>query len=330
MSHRPLSPDQEWGLGPARTTPTVQALVANRAAEIAYTRTPHRLKRLGLPIHLGVKSVEEIAQRVGERVRQNPPRIEHRATRPLAAGVDGVMMPTNDGCREARCGVIYEPDWEAGRTPDECAGLNKEYVATLGSRESLVRAVVERVEQRRPTPTTNVAALADGAHWIREGYAKQLPHQVEILDFYHLCEHLGTVANAMHGAGTPQATNWRREMQRRLLKDGPTPLLSAMEAWKPRKQTAKKVKRQESGYFTVNQARMSYPEYVKQGLPIGSGAGEGACKAVVSERFKKGGMRWNIETAEPILHLRAALLTRPDLDLHPYVARFHARSATRI
>jgi hypothetical protein len=40
----------------------------------------------------------------------------------------------------------------------------------------------------------------------------------------------------------------------------------------------------------------------------------------VSERFKKTGMRWNKATAEPLLHLRAALLTEPDLDLRRYVS----------
>ena len=39
---------------------------------------------------------------------------------------------------------------------------------------------------------------------------------------------------------------------------------------------------------------------------------------VVSDRFKGGGMRWKLPTAEPLLHLRAALLTQPRLDLRPY------------
>ena len=312
--------DQEWGLGPARATPTVQALVADLAAEIAYTQTPHRLKRLGFPIHLGVKSVEEIAQRVGARVRADPPRLDQPATRPLAAAVDGVMCPLRAGAKEARCGIVYEPDWEAGRTPDECRGLNKEYVATLGSRESLMQAVVERVERRRPTPTTKVAALGDGAHWIWEQYALQLPHRVEILDFYHLCQHVGNVAKAMHGAGTAAAALWLKQTKQSLLKEGPAPLLEAVGAWEPANENAAEVKRQEEGYFTANRERMEYPEYVRQGFPIGSGAIEGACKRVVSERFKRGGMRWNLETAEPLLHLRAALLTQPNLDLRPYAS----------
>ena len=74
------------------------------------------------------------------------------------------------------------------------------------------------------------------------------------------------------------------------------------------------------GYFSGNQERMNYPEYLRLGFPIGSGAVEGACKHLVSERFKKTGMRWNKATAEPLLHLRAALLTEPDLDLRRYVS----------
>jgi len=164
----PCPRDRQWGLGPAHTTPTVQALVADCAAEIADTKVPRWLRRLRLPIHLGVKSVEEIAQRLGERVQAAPPAVETPATRPLAAAVDGVMLPTRDGYKEARSGVIYEPDWEAGRTPEECGALRKEYVGTLESRESLVQAVAARVEQRRPTPQTKGAALGDGAHWIWE------------------------------------------------------------------------------------------------------------------------------------------------------------------
>lgn len=63
---------------------------------------------------------------------------------------------------------------------------------------------------------------------------------------------------------------------------------------------------------------MNYPEYLRQGFPIGSGAVEGACKHVVSDRFRGMGMRWKSRTAEPLLHARTALLTRPDLDLRTY------------
>lgn len=312
--------DREWGLGPAHTTPTVQALVADLAAEIAYTGVPQRLRRLGLPIHLGVKSVELIAQRLGEQVQADPPAVDTVAQRPLAVAVDGVMLPTRDGYKEARTGVVYEPDWEAGRTPEECQALRKEYVGTLESREELVRTVAARVERRRPTPATKVAALGDGAHWIWEQYARHLPHRVEILDFYHACEHVAKLAAARYGAGTPAAADWMKRIQAALRHRGPGLLLRWLRRWQPDTEEAREVKRQEWGYFTANQARMHYPEYLQQGWPIGSGAVEGACKHLVTERFKKTGMRWNKATAEPLLHLRAALLTQPDLDLRRYVS----------
>jgi hypothetical protein len=319
--HRGHCPrDQAWGLGPAHTTPTVQALVADLGAEIAYTQVPRRLRRLGLPIHLGVKSVELIAQGLGEQVKADPPGVDGRAQRPLAAAVDGLMLPTRDGYKEARSGVIYEPDWETGRTPEECQTLRKEYLGTLESREELVRTVAARVERRRPTPETPVAALGDGAHWIWEQYARHLPHRVEILDFYHACEHLGNVAAARYGAGTPAAAAWMKRIKESLRRDGPALLWRSLRRWQPDTEGAREIKRQEWGYFTANQARMNYPEYLRAGWPIGSGAVEGACKHLVTERFKKTGMRWNKATAEPLLHLRAALLTQPDLDLRPYVS----------
>ena len=258
--------DREWGLGPAHTTPTVQALVADLAAEIAYTGVPQRLRRLGLPIHLGVKSVELIAQRLGERVSADPPAVDTVAQRPLAVAVDGVMLPTREGYKEARSGVVYEPDWEAGRTPEECHGLRKEYVGTLESREELVRTVAARVERRRPTPTTKVAALGDGAHWIWEQYARHLPHRVEILDFYHACEHLGNVAAARYGAGTLAAAAWVKRIKGALRHRGPALLLRSLRRWQPDTEAAREVKRQEWGYFTANEERMRYPEVPADGL----------------------------------------------------------------
>jgi AcrR family transcriptional regulator len=316
--HAPL--DTRWGLGPGGTTPSVQAIVADLATDPSYVRLPYRLARLRFPFTVCVKTAERIAQHVGKAIQADPPGITTPATRPLAVAVDGVIVPTHAGGKEARAGVVYEPDWEAGRTPDECAGLRKEYVGTFESREALVEEVCRRVERRRPTAETPVAALGDGAHWIWEGYAQHLPHRVEILDFYHACEHLTAVATARFGAGTPAGAAWVRAMKQEWLEIGPWELLRDLEAWEPDTAAAREVRRQELGYFRNHQARMRYPAYLRRGLPIGSGAVEGACKHLVGARFKGAGMRWKLPTAEPVVHLRAAVLTKPDIDLRAYVS----------
>jgi hypothetical protein len=318
QGHCPL--DREWGLGPAQTTPTVQSLVGALDAEVPYHRVPRLLRRLGLPIHLGVKSVELIAQRLGNAVAQAPPQVEGAAQGPLAAALDGVMVPTWEGYQEARCGVLYEPDPTAPRTPTGEAALRKEFVGSLTAREQVIAQLCRRVEQRRPSPETKVAALGDGAGWIWSGYAAHLPHRVEILDFYHVVQPLAAVSAAWHGEGTARGKAWLRRMKELLVSRGPGPLLRSLRAWQPETAAAAAVKRRELGYFANNRERMHYPDYLQQQLPIGSGAVEGACKHLISDRFKGTGMRWQPETAEPLIHLRAALLTQPDLDLRAYVS----------
>jgi hypothetical protein len=313
--------DRVWGIGPGNTTPGVQSMVGALAAFGAYQQVPQLLKRVRPQVHLGTKTVELIAQRLGAAVEKSPPPGYGRAERRLAVAVDGVILPMRGGNKEARCGVIYEPDWDCPRTPTACAGLRKEYFATLESRDRLVQTVCARVEARRPSPTTAVAALGDGADWIWEGFAKHLPHRVEILDFYHVSERLALVATTMFGenaAGRRAAQEWRAAREAELQILGPGRLLDLLEAWQPEKAQAQKVREDQLRYFRNHRGRMNYPEYLRLGFPIGSGAVEGACRHVASDRFRGTGMRWKSKTAEPLLHLRAALLTRGDLNLRPY------------
>jgi hypothetical protein len=310
--------DRRWRLGPAHTTPTVQALTAALASEVAYVQVPGLLKRMGVPVHLGITTVEEIAQRLGTAVAAAPPELATPATRPLAVAVDGVIVPMRGGNKEARCAVIYEPAWNAPRTPEAEAGLRKEFVGTLQDREQLVEEACRRVDLRRPTPTSRVAALGDGAPWIWSGYARHLAHRVEILDFFHALEHVGVVAAARYGAETPAGRRWQQQMREQLLLVGPGALLQALRDWKATG-PGETIRVRELTYFANNRERMDYPRYLREGWPIGSGAVEGACKHLVADRFKRAGMRWKSPTAEPLLQLRAALLTKPDLDLRAYV-----------
>jgi hypothetical protein len=314
--HCPL--DREWGLGPANTTPSVADLVAGLCALVPYVQVPGVLRRVHSPVHLGVKTLELVTQAVGGRVAGSPPPGPTHSGRRIAAAVDGVMLPTRDGYREARCASLYEPAWDPARTPAAEAELRKEYVGTLAGREPFMAEVCRRVERRRPDLKTTVGALGDGAPWIWEGYAAHLPNRVEILDFYHAMQHVSTVAAAMFGQGSDEATHFRKRIKKNLLRYGPRTLLRSLRTWQPTTEAAAEVRRCELGYFSRNEHRMDYPTYLAMGLPIGSGAVEGACKHLVADRFKGAGMRWNVETAEPVLHLRAALLTHPRLDLRPY------------
>ncbi len=313
-------PADAWlGLGPANTTPTAQAHLAGLAARVPYTQVNDVLAQLGLPLSLDVKSIEQVAQRVGQRLELGPPPSCGPAERGVALGFDGVMIPTWDGYKEARVGVVYEPDWEAGRTPDAEASLRKEYCATTGSRESLVAAVCARARERARGGV--VAVVCDGAalDWVE--LDRYLPLRVEILDFYHVLERLALLAGVLHPGDAASAERWRTAMKQELLAFGPWKLLEALRAWEPESAVAREVRRVQLAYFARQQERMRYPAYLRRGFPIGSGAVEGACKHVVADRFAGGGMRWKLATANPVMQLRAAILTQPRLDLRSLAGR---------
>jgi hypothetical protein len=99
---------------------------------------------------------------------------------------------------------------------------------------------------------------------------------------------------------------------------GPWRVIREVERWRPTTEAAQKVRREELGYLRRNRERMHYPTYVREGFPIGTGAVEGACKNLVGARLKGAGMRWNPATARPVVHVRAAVLTHPLLDLRAY------------
>jgi hypothetical protein len=309
--------DGRLGLGPANTTPTAQARLAVLAALSPYVQVADLVAQLGLALRLDLKSTERVAQAVGAQVKTRSLPPYGTAERPVALGFDGIMFPTWDGNKEARCAVIYEPDWDAARTPEGEAGLRKEYLATTDSRESLVRAACARASERAGGGV--VAVVCDGAALDWVDLDQYLPLRVEILDFYHVLERVGEIANAMD-LQAAAAAEWRAAMKQALLARGPGPLLAALRGWEPAGETAQEVKRLQLAYFERQQERMQYPEYLRRGFPIGSGAVEGACKHVVADRFDGGGMRWKRETADPLMHVRAALLTQPRLDLRRFVS----------
>ena len=50
---------------------------------------------------------------------------------------------------------------------------------------------------------------------------------------------------------------------------------------------------------------MTYADFRRRGLPIGSGVVEAACKSLVKARLCRSGMRWTRKGGQHILHLRA-------------------------
>ena len=59
----------------------------------------------------------------------------------------------------------------------------------------------------------------------------------------------------------------------------------------------------ERTFFRRNKHRMAYADFLRRGLPIGSGLVEAACKTLVKTRLCRSGMQWACIGGQRILRL---------------------------
>jgi hypothetical protein len=147
--------------------------------------------------------------------------------------------------------------------------------------------------------------VGDGALWIWELVSEIFPYATQILDWYHLTEHLSTAAKAVHGEGKPETgalvQRWKTEMWEGRSEAVEEELRELVAAGTD---DAQNTLRKCADYLQANQARVRYHLFRAMGWPIGSGVVEGACKHVVGLRFKRQSTRWTRAGARAVLHLR--------------------------
>jgi hypothetical protein len=156
-----------------------------------------------------------------------------------------------------------------------------------------------------------VVVVGDGAPWIWNLAAEHFPGAVQILDLYHAKEHVWDVAHAVFGRGTAAGTVWATHACSLLEQGQSEALVGAIQVLPPippEPGQARSIPERAVDYFTTNAARMRYPVFRAQGMHIGSGIAEAACKTIVSTRAKRSGMRWTPVGLDALLPLRTSVL----------------------
>jgi hypothetical protein len=154
-----------------------------------------------------------------------------------------------------------------------------------------------------------VVFLGDGAAWVWELARINFPNAVCILDYYHACEHLTLLAEALYGEGSALARKRSRQWRKALLKDKVSQVITQAQADLPRRSDLGKLAKKQIAYFQRNRSRMSYQTFRQAGYFIGSGVVEAGCKTVVGQRLKQSGMLWSRRGACHLLTVRCALLS---------------------
>ena len=133
---------------------------------------------------------------------------------------------------------------------------------------------------------------------------------IEIVDYYHACEHLKNGCDAAWGESTQQSKDYFDRLKTGLKEsaDGAERIIRTLrfQCSLARGNQRKRLEA-ELTYFRNQQARMHYTDYIRLNLPIASGVMEASCKTLVTQRLKRSGMAWTNAGGQAILTLRSLI-----------------------
>jgi hypothetical protein len=277
----------------------LQDAISWECSLLPYRQALESLKKLaGLEVSL--EAAERLVRRWGKEAVRLAPYAE-QVPEDLVIEIDGAKAHLEEGWKEIKVGACFSWDRADPAAEPEAVSYCADWESAEQFRGTLWReALVRGVSRAR-----SVAVIGDGAPWIWELVAELFPWATQILDWYHLSEHLHTAAKAVHGDGKPETTalveEWKTEVWEGRSEGVEEHLRELVAAGKDDEDNTL---RKCADYLQTHQARLRYHLFRAAGWPVGSGVVEGACKHVVGLRFKRKSTRWTRAGARAVLHLR--------------------------
>jgi hypothetical protein len=192
--------------------------------------------------------------------------------------------------------------------------IHKRVYATFHSSEALFIWLRNEADKRGYGHKRTIF-LADGAKVLWKLQERYFDKAEPCLDWFHLAEKLWAVGATLYPEGSEELAVWVGQQSKDLLAGRTAEVIRRLEqlaATLPRSGpgTRGRRTRMERGikYLKHNRHRMPYQSLRREGLPIGSGAVEGAVRQLIGLRLDGPGMRWSPARAEWVLHLRCVVL----------------------
>jgi hypothetical protein len=165
--------------------------------------------------------------------------------------------------------------------------------------------VLREATRRRFEQVPRPVVLGDGAAYIWNIAQELFPDAIQIVDRFHVKQHLSDVAKAIYGPDTPPAKQWASKRHEELDDGRLRPLFRALNRHALRHAEVCKC----VDYIKRNQHRMRYAEFHAQGLCTSTGVVEAGCKVAIGTRLKRTGMHWTLRGANAIIALRCCKLS---------------------
>jgi Uncharacterised protein family (UPF0236) len=298
-------------------TPKMELRVLDFALTSVFTEAAERWS-VHYQSPISASLVRQVAERVGKIAEVAEPKALQEALQApkpeselLVVETDGSMLSTRDGWKEVKLGVVYRKENHVASTETDRGVITEaRYVAVLGEQKEFKEELKALLEAEKAESAPKVAWLGDGAKGNWTLADSLCPDAIQVLDFTHAVENGNKFAKALWGEGSDCLPLWEERLKELLMRGDVNALVG--EVFGCITETPRKNMKELNdiiGYYRNNEERMNYPEYIKMGLPIGSGAVESGHKHVLQKRMKLSGQHWERECGSRMAKLRAGYKT---------------------
>ena len=325
--------DAALGLDGGSLSPAVLRMIGSAAALVSFAETSALLAELaGVPVD--TKQVERCAEALGREIaaaeRDGAFPSEGPPAPTMYLGLDGTGLPVRkseaagragkqpDGSaktREAKLVVVWTAESRHPKTGrprrDPVSASYSAAIESAASRDTdpepsaFARRVRREAERRGFPQAQRRVVLGDGAAWIWRIAAEDYPGAIQIVDLFHVKEHLHEVSKALWPDDPDRARLWA-DVRCDELDDGC--LADVLAVLRSLASDCNKAAGC-ADYIEHNRERMQYKDFRAQGLCVASGVVESGCKRALGTRLKRSGMRWTVNGANAIAALRCCILS---------------------
>jgi hypothetical protein len=280
-------------------SPAVQEIAALTVSQMPAAQAEHLVERLA-GIKLSAATLGRQARQQGERAREKRTRFDQQMSRPeghtqqdgdlqlqlalepftLIIELDAWNIRERDDwgqSRQKRAGG-EEPSrwlWVYGGTcfrlnqRAQTAGgraeiLSRGYAMTRGGVDALKEQLWAEAMRHGLGRAAQVLIVADGAVWIWNLAGDRFPGARQRVDFYHVSQHLWSVAHTLHPDDAPAARAWVQPLLDKLQADASCEVISELEQLRDRVEgAARATVERETAYLQTHRERLDYGTAIK-------------------------------------------------------------------
>jgi hypothetical protein len=309
--------DEELGLLPAKLAPRQYEHLVHLACFMPFDKAAQMMEEI-VSVQTNAETVRRLTEQVGSWMEATQTteieadgESESGDEEPLERCVispDGAMISlVHEQWVETRTVAIGEPQEKLNAAGEREIHVGKlSYFSRLADASTFTRLAAVEIRRRKVAKAKEVSAVMDGADWCQLFTDRYRPDAVRILDFPHAGEHINALLEALEKAEMRFPPQVLDRCLHILKHRGPRPLLRIADRLGSHLAESKGV-HEHLDYLRKRESLMQYPQFRRDGWPIGSGMVESAQKNVVEARLKGTGMHWERKNVNPMLALRNAI-----------------------